>query len=72
MHFFHLLSSLVHCDFNEFNLMVSDSGQVTVIDFPQMVSTSHANASDLFARDLQGKVVFLVCNKKIGLSIIAY
>ena len=35
---------LVHGDFNEFNLMVDDDEVVTMIDFPQMVSTSHPNA----------------------------
>ena len=35
---------LIHGDFNEFNLMVGDQGDVVVIDFPQMVSTSHPNA----------------------------
>jgi len=35
---------LIHGDFNEFNLMISDDGSVTMYDFPQMVSTSHANA----------------------------
>ena len=30
---------------------VDDDGQVTLIDFPQMISTSHANASEWFARD---------------------
>ncbi len=35
---------LIHCDFNEFNIMVSDKGVVTVIDFPQMVSVAHENA----------------------------
>lgn len=35
---------LVHCDFNEFNLMVSDYGIVTLIDFPQMISVDHPNA----------------------------
>lgn len=35
---------LIHCDFNEFNIMINDEENVTVIDFPQMVSTSHANA----------------------------
>ena len=82
---------LVHCDFNEFNIMVgppdghvqpptpfevaagvaaamSGSGggggdaagasvagaapRVTMIDFPQMVSTSHPNAEELFNRDV--------------------
>eukprot|EP00795_Rhopilema_esculentum_P006227 gene6227-11638_t len=35
---------LIHCDFNEFNLMVDDNENVKVIDFPQMVSISHINA----------------------------
>ena len=35
---------LIHCDFNEFNLMLDENDKVTVIDFPQMVSISHPNA----------------------------
>ena len=35
---------LIHGDFNEFNLMIDDKDMITLIDFPQMVSTSHANA----------------------------
>lgn len=35
---------LVHGDFNEFNLMINDDEEITVIDFPQMTSTSHFNA----------------------------
>lgn len=35
---------LIHCDFNEFNLIVNEDDKVTVIDFPQMVSISHPNA----------------------------
>lgn len=35
---------LIHGDFNEFNLVIADDGHVTLIDFPQMVSTSHFNA----------------------------
>lgn len=49
---------LIHCDFNEFNLMVSDEGAVTLIDFPQMISTSHDNAPEYFSRDLRGIVKF--------------
>ncbi|KAF0972704.1 hypothetical protein FDP41_008953 [Naegleria fowleri] len=44
---------LVHGDFNEFNLLVKPkSEKVVVIDFPQMVSTSHPNAEFYFNRDL--------------------
>lgn len=44
---------LIHCDFNEFNLMINDEGVVTVIDFPQMISTDHENAPFYFNRDVQ-------------------
>jgi RIO kinase 2 len=35
---------LIHGDFNEFNILVKDNGDPILIDFPQMVSTSHPNA----------------------------
>lgn len=37
-------SGVIHGDFNEFNLMVADNGKPILIDFPQMMSTSHENA----------------------------
>ncbi|EGG14674.1 putative protein serine/threonine kinase [Cavenderia fasciculata] len=43
---------LIHGDFNEFNILINDEEQVTLIDFPQMVSTSHANAEYYFDRDV--------------------
>ena len=44
---------LVHGDFNEFNLMVAkNGGNLVMIDFPQMISTSHVNAQEYFERDL--------------------
>jgi len=44
---------VIHCDFNEFNLMVTEEEHIVLIDFPQMVSTSHPNAEDLFQRDVE-------------------
>lgn len=35
---------VIHGDFNEFNLMLGDDGKPVLIDFPQMMSTSHENA----------------------------
>ena len=49
---------LVHCDFNEFNIMLSDEEDITVIDFPQMISVKHRNASQLFQRDVDCIVKF--------------
>ena len=35
---------VIHGDFNEFNLMITNEGKPVIIDFPQMMSTSHFNA----------------------------
>ncbi|GAB0088644.1 Serine/threonine-protein kinase Rio2 [Sergentomyia squamirostris] len=45
---------VIHGDFNEFNIMVTDEGKPILIDFPQMVSTSHPNAQYFFERDVTG------------------
>ena len=38
-------AGLIHGDYNEFNILIRrDTGEPIVIDFPQMVSTSHENA----------------------------
>ena len=44
---------VIHGDFNEFNIMVKDSGEPVIIDFPQMVSTNHPNAQYFFERDVK-------------------
>ena len=38
-------AGLIHGDYNEFNILIRrDSVEPVIIDFPQMVSTSHENA----------------------------
>lgn len=37
-------SGVIHGDFNEFNIMLTEEEKPVIIDFPQMVSTSHPNA----------------------------
>jgi RIO kinase 2 len=50
---------LIHCDLNEFNIMFDpELNIVTLIDFPQMVSTSHPNAAELFERDVACLLVY--------------
>lgn len=51
-------AGLIHGDFNEFNLMITEDQRVIVIDFPQMVSTNHPNASELFDRDVHNLANF--------------
>jgi len=43
---------VIHGDFNEFNIMVTDDGNPIIIDFPQMVSTAHPQAEYFFNRDV--------------------
>ena len=89
---------LIHCDLNEFNLMIADStathttspsinqhpppssanevvkeveypyGQLILIDFPQMISTEHANAQELFERDRDGLVKFFGLRMKYNIE----
>ncbi|TCD61751.1 hypothetical protein EIP91_007977 [Steccherinum ochraceum] len=47
-------AGLIHGDYNEFNILVRrETGVPIVIDFPQMVSTSHVNAEMYFNRDVE-------------------
>nr|CAD1834484.1 unnamed protein product [Ananas comosus var. bracteatus] len=57
---------LMHCDFNEFNLMIDDDEKVTMIDFPQMVSVSHRNAKMYFDRDVE--CIFKFFSKRFNIS----
>ncbi|KAK3414368.1 hypothetical protein EUGRSUZ_H00240 [Eucalyptus grandis] len=58
---------LIHCDFNEFNIMIDDEEKVTMIDFPQMVSVSHRNAQMYFDRDVDCILKFF--SKRFNLSL---
>lgn len=57
---------LVHGDFNEFNLMIAEDESITVIDFPQMTSTTHINAQYYFERDV--KCIQSFFTKRFGLA----
>ena len=74
---------LVHCDLNEFNLMLDpaaaatasaeqlDQVAVTIIDFPQMVSCSHPNAEEFFQRDLKGLRKFFATKMRCPAAMLA-
>lgn len=49
---------LIHGDFNEFNILIKANDEPILIDFPQMVSTSHRNAEMYFNRDVECIRVF--------------
>lgn len=43
---------VVHGDFNEFNIMLTEEEKPIIIDFPQMISIDHAEAETYFNRDV--------------------
>lgn len=58
-------NGIIHCDFNEFNIIVKDpsktkqpscfqDSEFVVIDFPQCVSIDHVDAETYFNRDVAG------------------
>lgn len=56
---------VIHCDLNEFNILINAETQdVTVIDFPQLVSITHPNAEELFTRDMLGLMKFFSMKMK--------
>lgn len=57
-------NGLIHGDFNEFNILVHESGAPVLIDFPQMVSTEHQDAERYFDRDVQCVVTYFA--RKLG------
>eukprot|EP00796_Vickermania_ingenoplastis_P005885 gene5885-4203_t len=61
-------AGLIHGDFNEFNLMVTEEQQVVMIDFPQMVSINHRNASELFSRDVENLANFFFRRFKVSVT----
>lgn len=79
---------LIHCDYNEFNLMISSSSgpssssnlpqsleaesplydHLIMIDFPQIISINHMNASEMFQRDLNGVIRYFTHKLKYSLE----
>lgn len=51
-------NGLIHGDFNEFNIILKEDGNVVLIDFPQVVSILHPNSQELFERDLECILLF--------------
>lgn len=45
-------AGLIHGDFNEFNLLINEKEEITLIDFPQIVMMTHLNGDYYFGRDV--------------------
>lgn len=58
---------LINCDLSEYNIMVDNTNNAWIIDWPQSVSTSHPNANYLVRRDIYNIVNFF--NRRFRLSV---
>ncbi len=45
-------AGFIHGDLSEFNIIINDEAEITVIDFPQAEKTNHPNADELLERDI--------------------
>jgi len=57
---------LVHGDFNEFNILLTEQQKIYLIDFPQMISTYHIEAKEQFDRDVE--CIFNYFRKKFNVT----
>lgn len=54
----YLKAHVIHADLSEYNIILQPDGHVLIIDWPQAVSTDHANAVELLERDLKNVLTF--------------
>ena len=59
-------NSIIHSDLSEYNVLIGQSGEPYIIDWPQAVSTNHPNAEFLITRDVANIVNYF--NRKFHLD----
>jgi RIO kinase 2 len=58
---------IIHADLSEYNIILKPNGHIQIIDWPQAVETSHANAEELLKRDINNVLVFF--SRKFGIKL---
>ncbi len=59
-------AGIIHSDLSEFNILVTQEGNVVLIDWPQYITDDHLNAEEMLKRDV-GNVLFYF-QKKFGIK----
>ena len=54
----YLKAHVIHGDLSEYNVILKPDMHILIIDWPQSVSYSHLNASELLQRDIQNMLTF--------------
>jgi len=60
-------ANLIHGDLSEYNIILQPDGHILIIDWPQAVKTSHANAKEMLERDLHNVLVYF--NRKFSVKL---
>lgn len=60
-------AGIIHADLSEYNIILQPDGQILIIDWPQAVRTTHANAKELLERDLKNVLNFF--RRKFGVDL---
>jgi len=57
---------VIHADLSEYNIMIDEDGEITLIDWPQWIPVSHPNANEILKRDLDNVVNYF--RRKYGIE----
>ena len=65
----YLKAHVIHADLSEYNLILKPDGHILIIDWPQYVTTDHANAEELLERDLKNVLIFFSRKFNVKLTL---
>lgn len=57
---------VIHADLSEYNVMIDEDGEITLIDWPQWMPTDHPNAEEILMRDIDNIVKYF--KRKYGIQ----
>jgi len=63
----YLKAHVIHADLSEYNIILKPDGHILIIDWPQYVTTDHANAKEWLERDLKNILTFF--NRKFNVNV---
>ena len=63
----YLKAHVIHADLSEYNIILKPDGHILIIDWPQYVTTDHANAEELLERDIKNVLTFF--NRKFNVKV---
>ncbi len=56
---------IIHSDLSDFNIIVTNPGDIYIIDWPQYISSSHPNATETLERDVKNILTYFKRKYKI-------